>query len=114
VGHRGATVEHPGDARVLGQVTERPGSDNATGRRLGLTAENAEQTRLAGAVAADQPDLVPAHDGEVGRLDHEPAADLDRESLRLQHRSRLAARRAASNCSFARSVARASWRCPRI
>ena len=89
VGDGRAAVEHAGDARVLRQVAEAALADDAPGRRLGLAAEDAEQAGLAGAVAADEADLVAGHDGEVGRLDDEPAADLHRESLRLEHRSRL-------------------------
>ena len=97
VRHRGAAVQHAGDARVLRQVAERAPAHDAPGGRLGLPAEHAEQARLAGAVAADEADLVPGHDGEVGRLDHEPAADLDRESLGLEHPIRLSGRAARSN-----------------
>ena len=89
VGDGGAPVEHAGDARVLRQVAEGALADDPPGGRLGLAAEHAEQARLAGAVAADEADLVAGHHGEVGRLDDEPAADLDRESLRLEHRARL-------------------------
>ena len=89
VGDGGATVEDAGDARVLRQVAERALADDPPGRRLGLAAEHAEQARLAGAVAPDEADLVAGHDGEVGRLDDEPAADLDRERLRLEHRPRV-------------------------
>ena len=89
MGDGGATVEHAGDARVLRQVPEGALADDPTGGRLGLATEDAEQAGLAGAVAADEADLVAGHHGEVGRLDDEPAADLDRETLRLEHRSRL-------------------------
>ena len=89
VGDGGAPVEHAGDARILRQVAEGALADDPPGGRLGLAAEHAEQARLAGAVAADEADLVAGHHGEVGRLDDEPAADLHRESLRLEHRARL-------------------------
>ena len=108
VGDRGAAVEHSGDAGILRQVAERAGVDHATRGRLDLTAQHPEQARLARPVAADQPDLVPGHDGEVGRPDDEPATDLYRESLGLEHRARLAVAPPPSNCGFAGTDARAS------
>ena len=112
VGDGRAAVEHAGDARVLRQVAEAALAHDPAGGRLGLAAEHLEQAGLAGAVAADEADLVPGHDGEVGRLDDEPAADLHREPLGLEHRSRVSGRGPRSNrvvrrsCHTARSISR--------
>ena len=86
VGDGGAALEDAVDARILRQVAEAALADDLPGRRLDGAAEHLEQAGLAGAVAADDADLVAGHDGEAGRLDDEPAADLHRETLRLEHR----------------------------
>jgi hypothetical protein len=83
VGHGRAAVEDTRDAGVLGQVAEPSLADHPPGGRFDCAAEHSEQARLAGTVAPDDPDLVAGHDGEAGRLDDEPAADLHRELLRL-------------------------------
>ena len=75
-----------------GQVAEAALAHDPAGDGLGLAAEDLEQAGLAGAVATDEADLVPGHDGEVGRLDDEPTADLHRETLRLQHRTSMPSR----------------------
>ena len=89
MGDGGAAVEHAGDARILRQVAEAALAQHLPGGRFDLAAEHPEQAGLAGAVAADEADLVAGHDGEAGRLDDEPTADLHREPLRLQHLTRL-------------------------
>ena len=89
VGHGGAAVEDARDAGILGQVAEPALARHAPGGRFDGATEHPEQARLAGAVAADDADLVAGHDGEAGRLDNESAADLHRELLRLQHLTRL-------------------------
>ena len=81
----GAPVEHAGDARVLRQVAEAALADDPPERRLDLAAEDPEQARLAGAVAADEADLVAGDDGEAGVVDDEPPADLHRDIAHLQH-----------------------------
>ena len=56
-----------------------------TGLGLGHAAQDLQQRRLAGTVAADEPDAVAGAHGEAGTLDDEGAADLDRESAHRQH-----------------------------
>ena len=92
VGDRGAGVGGRVDPRVLGQVAEAALADHPPGGRLGLTAEDAEQAGLAGAVAADEADLVLGHDREVGPLDDEAAADRHGETLACSTASSLAGR----------------------
>ena len=75
VGDRRAPVEHAVDARVLRQVAEAAVAHDLAAGRLDRAAEHPEQARLAGAVAADEADLVPRHDGERGarrRADDHP------------------------------------------
>ena len=85
VGDRRAGVSGRIDPRILGQVAEPALADHPSRGRLGVAAEDAEQAGLAGAVAPDEADLVLGHDGEVGPLDDEAAANRHGETLRLQH-----------------------------
>ena len=48
-------------------------------------AEHRQQAGLAGAVAADEADLVAGADREAGALDEQAPADLDGEPTYLQH-----------------------------
>jgi hypothetical protein len=73
------------EAGVLGQVAEAAGAVDEAGRGVGRTPEDLQQAGLAGAVAPDEPDLVPGADGEAGPLEDEGAADLHRELADLQH-----------------------------
>ena len=82
----GGGVVHAVEPRVL-----RAGS---RGRRCGCTtpangsagaAQHLEQAGLAGAVAADQADLVAGADREAGALEDDGAAHLDGELADLQH-----------------------------
>ncbi len=65
VGHGGAAVENASDAGILRQVAEPALADHPPGGRVDGAAQNTEQARLAGAVAADDADLVAGHDGEA-------------------------------------------------
>src|SRR3954447_25836696 len=80
------------DARVLWQVAEATFAHHLPGRRLERAAENPEQRRLAGAVAADDADLVAGHHREAGVGQEHPTARFDGETLRLEHRTRLRCR----------------------
>ena len=62
----GSPVEHPGDARVLRQVAEPALAQDLAAGVFQRSAEHPEQRGLAGAVAADQADLVARHHGERG------------------------------------------------
>ena len=74
-----------GDARDPGAGSRSRPCARSDRRRLGLAAEHLEQAGLAGAVAADEADLVAGHDGERRVVDDEPTTHLHRESLHLQH-----------------------------
>ena len=85
VAHAGGGVVDAVEARVLGQVAEAAGAvDDAGVGRLGA-AQHLEQARLAGAVAADQPDLVAGADREAGSLEDDGTTHLDGELADLQH-----------------------------
>ena len=105
VGDGGAGVGGGVDPRVLGQVAETALADHPSGGRLGVTAEHPEQARLAGAVAADEADLVLGHDREVGPLDDEAAADRHGETLGLQHGVKPRGRGAGSNQGLRLAIA---------
>ena len=59
----------PVDPRILRQVAEAALAHDLAARRLERAAEHLEQARLAGAVAADEADLVARHHGERGVVD---------------------------------------------
>ena len=85
VGQAGGVVGDRVELRVLRQVAEGAGvvHDARVGR--GGAAEDPQQGGLAGAVAADEADLVAGADGEAGVLHEETAAHFDREPADLQH-----------------------------
>ena len=85
VGERGHAVEETGDARVLGEVSERALSMDDTTGRGSRTSEDAEQARLARTVATDEADLVTGAHGERGAFDDKAPADFHRELAGLQH-----------------------------
>jgi hypothetical protein len=65
--------------RVLSQVTHGASTHDRPRERLGLAGQDAEQRRLAGAVAAHDADLVACSDREREPLQDRPAGDLDGE-----------------------------------
>ena len=88
-------VGHAVEARVLRQVAEAAGVvHDAAGRRAGA-GQHLEQGGLAGAVAADQADLVAGAHGERHAVEEGRPTCLDAEVPGLEHRSRVA-RRAAN------------------
>ena len=92
VAHRGGGVVDAVEPRVLGQVAEAAGAVHDAGvGRLGA-AQHLEQAGLAGAVAADQADLVAGADREAGALEDDGATHLDGELADLQHRTMLTGR----------------------
>ena len=93
VAHRGGGVVDAVEPRVLREVPEAAAAVHDAGVRVRGAAEHLQQARLAGAVAADQPDLVAGADREAGAVEDDVAADLDRELPDLQHPSMLTGRR---------------------
>ncbi len=86
MGERRHAVEETGDARVLGEVSQRALTmDDTTGSRS-RTSEHAKQAGLAGTVATDEPDLVASAHGERGAFDDKAPADFHRELAGLQHK----------------------------
>ena len=79
VGQRGHAVEQTGDPRILREVAERALAVDDAGRGGSGAAEHAEQARLAGAVAADEADLVAGAHRERSAFDDEASTDLHRE-----------------------------------
>ena len=77
------------EPRVLRQVAEAAAAVHDAGVRVGGAAEHLQQAGLAGAVAADQPDLVAGADREAGAVEDDVAADLHRELSHLQHPAML-------------------------
>ena len=72
-------------AGVLGQEAERSAYPGAAARRRELPAQDPQQGRLAGAVAADQSDLVAGAHRE-GRLhEGEAPADFHAQVAGLEH-----------------------------
>jgi hypothetical protein len=67
------------EARVLGQVPQAAAAVHHAGVRVGGPTEHLEQAGLAGAVATDQPHLVPGADREAGAVEDDGPADLHRE-----------------------------------
>ncbi len=74
---------------VLREVAEAAAAVHDAGVRVGGPAEHLQEAGLAGAVAADQPDLVAGADREAGAVEDDVAADLHRELADLQHRAML-------------------------
>ena len=94
VGERRQVVGHAVEAGVLRQVAEAAGVvHDPVGRRAGA-AQHLEQRGLAGAVAPDQPDLVAGADRERHAVEQDRPTCLDAEVPGLEHRSRVARRRA--------------------
>ena len=81
---RGGVVDAV-EPRVLGQVAEAAGAVDDPGEGHLRAAQHLEQARLAGAVAADQADLVAGADREAGPLEDDGATHLDGELTDLQH-----------------------------
>ena len=87
-----ATPLRPG---LLGEVPEGAFDMDETGCGRALAAEHLEHARLAGAVAADEADLLPGADSE-GRLDEsEASANFHAEAAGLEHALIVAAPRRA-------------------
>ena len=87
---------------TLGYVPQNPrprseaaGAVHDARRGVGGAAQHLQQAGLAGAVAADEADLVAGADREAGTLEHEGAADLDGELTDLQHPAMVVAGRFA-------------------
>ena len=77
-------------AGVLGQVAEAALAQRRCRRRPGASPPSTlQQAGLAGAVAADQPDLVAGADGERRLDEREAPADLDAELADLEHPTSL-------------------------
>ncbi len=96
---RGVLLLHRGDPRGLGPV------DLAASGAV-LAEDKLEQGRLAGAVAADQPDLGPDRQADRGVIEEPPAPGVEHEIMDTEHgcgaglergrrRGRLGERRAA-------------------
>ena len=69
--------------RVLRQVAELAGDAHLAGGGQHVTGDHAGQRGLAGAVAADQTDLVSLGHMEVGGVKQRARADLNFKSLHL-------------------------------
>src|SRR5438034_7456204 len=72
-------------SRILRHITHGPATQNEAGRRVVLAGQDLEKACLACTIAADEPDLVPGIDGEVGVGEHTARRDVDGESSRLDH-----------------------------
>ncbi len=81
----GAAVQHAGDAGVLGQVPEPADAGDRAGHRGGRPAQDPQQARLAGPVAADEADLVPGAHGEGGVGHNQTPTDLHAETAGHEH-----------------------------
>ena len=92
-----ATVEHACNAWVLRQVAEATLAQNLAANGFGLATQNSEERCLAGAVAANETNLVARHDGERGLVDNKATANLHRNTLHLKHLTRVAAAPANRN-----------------
>ena len=75
--------------RVLRDVAERPAAQHQAGGRVVLAGEHLEQAGLAGAVPADEADLVPRGDGEARVRQHPLRHDVDGEVSDLEHGDRM-------------------------
>ena len=74
--------------RVLRQIPELAGHAHLAAGGQHLAGDHARQRGLAGAVAADQTDLVSLGYVEVGGVQQRACTDLNLQSLRLDgHRS---------------------------
>ena len=82
--HRGV-VGHVVRARVLRQVAGGRGPLDDTGARSGGATEDPQQRGLPGAVAPDQPDLLPRMDVQSQAVDDRLATDLDDEVTNREH-----------------------------
>ena len=80
----GEHVEVAG-ARVLRQVADRPGRADRAGGRQALAGEDLGQRGLAGAVAADQADLVARRDAEADVCHQQPRAGANLEMVGGDH-----------------------------
>ena len=72
-----------GGMRVLWQIAEFAGDTYLAGGRQHIAGDHTGQRGLAGAVAADQTDLVSLGNVEVGGMQQRARADLNLKSLRL-------------------------------
>ena len=86
MGEAGVVDARAPGLRVLGQVAELVGAQHDPAGRRRLARDDLEHRGLAGAVAADEPDLVAGAQLERGTLEGDPAADLDSEVADLQAR----------------------------
>src|SRR5258708_1833925 len=75
-------------AGVLGHVAERALPQDEPGGGVVFAREHFEQTRLAGAVASDQSDLVAGRHGEARVREHAARDDVDGEVSDLKHDTR--------------------------
>ena len=75
-------------ARVLRQVADLAGARDGAAARLPLPRERLGERGLAGAVAADEPDLVALVDPEGDVLHEHARADPDLEVVDGQHSGR--------------------------
>ena len=65
-------------------MTLWPSADRAGGR-LALPGEGLDQGRLAGAVGADEDDVLAAFDFELGAREQRPPGHLDRRADEFEH-----------------------------
>ncbi len=86
-------------ARVLRQVAELLGALHLAAIREQVAGEDLGQRRLAGAVPADQTDLVAGRDTEAHVLHEQPGSDSELEVLHGKHR-----RHSIRSVDFARVV----------
>ena len=75
-------------ARVLRQVADLAGALHGAGGGQRLAGEDLGEGGLAGAVAADQPDLVARADAEADVLHQQPRPGADLELVGGDHRGR--------------------------
>ena len=66
-------------------MRQRGGSDDVAGVGVQPAGEQREQRRLAGAVAADQADLLAGLDGDAGAVEHELDAAAQGELSENEH-----------------------------
>ncbi len=74
-------------AGVLRQVADRAGGVHGTGRRLAFAGEDLGEGGLAGAVAADESDLVARSDTEADVLHQQPRPGTHLEVLGGDHQA---------------------------
>src|SRR5690606_3180603 len=72
-------------SRILRQVADLAAAIDPPAGRLALPREDLRQGRLAGAVAADEPDLVTLVDAEVHAGHEQARADPDLEIVHGEH-----------------------------